>query len=76
MKRFALLLALVVPHGAWGHQPVMDMAPRWQGGYGLQVRVESEQKNKLEADGRGTQLAASYKIQSGLGVVFASLHPF
>ena len=23
------------------HQPVMDMAPRWSGGYGFQVRYES-----------------------------------
>ena len=25
----------------FGHQPVMDMAPRWSGGYGFQVRYES-----------------------------------
>ena len=26
---------------AFAHQPVMDMAPRWNGGYGFQVRYES-----------------------------------
>lgn len=25
---------------AWAHQPVMDMAPRWSGGYGVQTRLE------------------------------------
>ena len=25
----------------WAHQPVMDMAPRWEHGYGFQVRYES-----------------------------------
>ena len=32
---------------AWAHQPVMDMAPRWQGGYGFQVRHESYGSDKL-----------------------------
>ena len=25
---------------AYAHQPVMDMAPRWNGGYGIQTRIE------------------------------------
>ena len=25
----------------WSHQPIMDMAPRWQNGYGFQIRNES-----------------------------------
>jgi hypothetical protein len=25
----------------FAHQPVMDMAPRWSGGYGFQIRYES-----------------------------------
>ena len=33
---FGLIGALV-----FAHQPVMDMAPRWNGGYGFQVRYES-----------------------------------
>lgn len=32
-----LVLATSVAHA---HQPVMDMAPRWAGGYGIQTRVE------------------------------------
>ena len=32
---FGLIYALV-----FAHQPVMDMAPRWNGGYGFQVRYE------------------------------------
>ena len=29
------------------HQPVMDMAPRWKGGYGFQVRYELHEKRDL-----------------------------
>ena len=29
------------------HQPVMDMAPRWKGGYGFQLRYEANNKKKL-----------------------------
>jgi len=32
---------------SWGHQPVMDMAPRWEGGYGFQVRQEYFFTDKL-----------------------------
>ncbi len=37
---------------ALAHQPVMDMAPRWQGGYGFQTRYESVTSHRLEQDGR------------------------
>jgi len=44
---FALLLGVGVPATGWAHQPVMDMAPRWDGGWGLQVRNEFRSSNKL-----------------------------
>jgi len=38
----ALLSAGIITCGtavhAWAHQPVMDMTPRWKGGYGIQTR--------------------------------------
>ena len=39
MKRaiWSASLWLSATAGALGHQPVMDMAPRWAGGYGFQV---------------------------------------
>jgi len=39
MKNNPFILGLI---GAlvFAHQPVMDMAPRWNGGYGFQVRYE------------------------------------
>ncbi len=41
MKRWlATCLALTPASIAFAHQPVMDMAPRWNGGYGIQTRVE------------------------------------
>ena len=44
--RHALFLVVViflfsVSPNAYSHQPVMDMAPRWQGGYGFQLRYET-----------------------------------
>lgn len=38
--RLWLLPLLLVGEFALAHQPVMDMAPRWSQGYGLQTRVE------------------------------------
>ena len=37
----ALLIGLFNPLNSYGHQPVMDEAPRWEGGYGFQFRFES-----------------------------------
>ena len=44
-----LLAAFALPFAASvsAHQPVMDMAPRWNGGYGFQVRHESYGSDKL-----------------------------
>ena len=40
MKNSAFSLGLIGTL-VFAHQPVMDMAPRWSGGYGFQVRYES-----------------------------------
>ena len=34
------LLAVGIGGNAFAHQPVMDMAPRWSNGYGVQTRIE------------------------------------
>lgn len=39
MKRLIFTLTLFLSAAAQAHQPVMDMAPRWEGGYGVQTRV-------------------------------------
>ena len=39
MKNNAFILGLIGTM-VFAHQPVMDMAPRWNGGYGFQVRYE------------------------------------
>lgn len=38
-----ILIAIIatISHTAYAHQPVMDMAPRWEEGYGFQVRQEA-----------------------------------
>ena len=36
---FVLLTIGSVSSQAYAHQPVMDMAPRWNGGYGAQTRI-------------------------------------
>jgi hypothetical protein len=43
----ALLIATGVPAPGAAHQPVMDMAPRWQGGWGFQLRNEHRSSNEL-----------------------------
>lgn len=41
-----LILAIMSPL-VWTHQPVMDMAPRWEEGYGFQIRQEFRSSDKL-----------------------------
>ncbi|MBN4081119.1 hypothetical protein JYT44_02010 [Caldithrix abyssi] len=36
----------------WAHQPVMDMAPRWKGGYGIQFRYENIIRDRLTYNGK------------------------
>ncbi len=43
----ALLLVAGVPTTGRAHQPVMDMAPRWEGGWGFQVRNQYRSSDKL-----------------------------
>ena len=54
MKRIVGLPIFFCASLALAHQPVMDMAPRWSGGYGFQTRYESVISDRLELDGRTT----------------------
>ena len=45
MKRSIIILVLTGI--GWAHQPVMDMAPRWAGGWGFQFRFETLGSDKL-----------------------------
>lgn len=54
MEKLIMALLLLAPSAALAHQPVMDMAPRWSGGYGFQTRYESVTSSRLELDGRKT----------------------
>jgi hypothetical protein len=40
-KKLIILLALIFSNISYAHQPVMDMAPRWENGYGFQLRNET-----------------------------------
>lgn len=40
MRPVILGIMLTAGSSALAHQPVMDMAPRWAGGYGFQTRIE------------------------------------
>ena len=44
---FVLLLSCGLPVSGLAHQPVMDMAPRWEDGWGFQVRNEYRFSDKL-----------------------------
>ncbi len=43
----AVLVTLMLVARASAHQPVMDMAPRWEGGWGFQIRNEYRFSNEL-----------------------------
>lgn len=45
--RVLLIIAVFAPSVAWSHQPVMDMAPRWQGGFGVQLRHEHRESDRI-----------------------------
>ena len=47
-KNFILFLFILFSTNVVkAHQPIMDMAPRWQNGYGVQIRHESYNSGKL-----------------------------
>lgn len=48
-----LLLSTIMtlPTITFAHQPVMDMTPRWRGGYGFQFRYETLVRDRLIQDG-------------------------
>lgn len=48
MKLLAALVLTASSITATAHQPVMDMAPRWAGGYGFQVRAERYGSDELK----------------------------
>ena len=64
MKLSLLVLTIMLPSLAWGHQPVMDMAPRWKGGYGFQIRAEHSIEGRLERDGRSIDNPNGLKAES------------
>lgn len=41
MKQTLFFLFFALASNLYAHQPVMDMAPRWNNGYGVQTRVEN-----------------------------------
>ena len=47
MRGLLVLLALLASSFSHAHQPVMDMAPRWANGYGIQLRYERFGSNDL-----------------------------
>lgn len=57
-----VLSFFMVSINSFAHQPVMDMAPRWKGGYGFQLRYESY--------GSDTLLDGDSKVPNPVGVEF------
>jgi hypothetical protein len=47
LKQVTVLFLLSLPLSLLAHQPVMDMAPRWEGGYGIQTRYVVQDKATL-----------------------------
>ena len=47
-----LIIFLTLTSKVFSHQPVMDMAPRWNDGYGVQTRIEhANSENKVWLEG-------------------------
>ncbi len=44
---FSFGLLFIIAQPSLAHQPVMDMAPRWQDGYGFQIRQEYRSSDEL-----------------------------
>lgn len=64
MRRIVPIVFLLIPSLGFGHQPVMDMAPRWSGGYGFQTRYESTTSDRLELDADRTDNPLGLKSES------------
>jgi hypothetical protein len=60
----AIFILILLPSLALGHQPVMDMAPRWKGGYGVQMRIENSVKDRLEQKGSSLGNPDRLKVKS------------
>lgn len=59
-ERFGIGVVLgLLSLSAFAHQPVMDMAPRWKGGWGFQLRQEHHGSDKL--------LSADSNVDNPLG---------
>jgi len=68
-------MLLGAPNILWGHQPVMDMAPRWKGGYGFQTRVERNIFSRLEKDGASVANPDGLRSES-LSIWFEGVYTF
>lgn len=55
LRLFVIGICIWSPVSALAHQPVMDMAPRWQDGYGFQIRHEYYGSASLRS--RGDRIA-------------------
>lgn len=59
MRAPLALLLVLLPGPVFAHQPVQDMAPRWSGGFGFQIREEYRASDEL--------LSGSSEVANPLG---------
>lgn len=61
-----LIFSVCIPATSPAHQPVMDMAPRWHGGFGFQIRNERRSSNDLASghSDRANPLGRKRRINS------------
>jgi hypothetical protein len=63
-KNVVIVVLVLFPSVALAHQPVMDMAPRWSGGYGFQTRTEYAVGRRLEENGSRVSNPQGLKSES------------
>ncbi len=68
-RRFMLLLlstVMTLTGVTFAHQPVMDMTPRWRGGYGIQFRYERLVRDRLVQDGDFVSNPLGFRFESSI----------
>lgn len=68
-KRLMFLLLstiMTLPTITFAHQPVMDMTPRWRGGYGIQFRYEQLIRDRLVQCGNFVSNPLGFRSESSI----------
>ena len=66
LKSYASVILLFISLNSYSHQPVMDIAPRWEDGYGIQLRHENFGSDELIDGGKKAPNLNNAKVLTNL----------